>query len=462
MALNGISTLSSKELKQKAKLNLAAANRDTDGNPRAIYDITLLPTQYSGNVVVDNPNPDGLVSGRPWVEFKVSQLFSAGEQGAWYDPSDFSTMFQDAAGTTPVTAVRQAVGLLLDKRKGLSLGSELVTNGTFDTNINGWTAGSASSNISWNNGKLRVSTTLIGTVGKSAYQVFPVVAGKWYLITGSATLIEGTVTVVQVALRDGVSAESSAVILSSNIMLHTLANGSFYYYADTTRTLYLHCRIFNTSQPCTVDFDNISGKEISGNHATQTTNTKRPVLQQDANGKYYLLFDGIDDALQTASINFTGTDKVTVWAGVRKLSDATGVLVDLSVDPVNNLNVFTLLAPSTLGANSYRFFSRGSGTLQGAGTGIFAAAPDTAVITGIGNINAPLVSLRRNGALIESNVGSQGTGNYGNYPIYIGGRSSGINQFNGRLYSLIVRGAQSTDTQITNTEAYVNSRTGAY
>ena len=42
-------------------------------------------------------------------------LFAAGEQGAWFDPSDFSTMFQDSAGTTPVTAVEQPVGLMLDK-----------------------------------------------------------------------------------------------------------------------------------------------------------------------------------------------------------------------------------------------------------------------------------------------------------------------------------------------------------
>ena len=35
--------------------------------------------------------------------------------GAWFDPSDLSTLFQDAAGTTPVTAVEQPVGRWLDK-----------------------------------------------------------------------------------------------------------------------------------------------------------------------------------------------------------------------------------------------------------------------------------------------------------------------------------------------------------
>lgn len=42
-------------------------------------------------------------------------LFAAGEQGAWYDPNDFTTLFQDDAGTTPVTAAGQSVGKMLDK-----------------------------------------------------------------------------------------------------------------------------------------------------------------------------------------------------------------------------------------------------------------------------------------------------------------------------------------------------------
>lgn len=45
----------------------------------------------------------------------IPYLFRAGEQGVWYDYSDFSTLFQDSAGTTPVTAVGQPVGRVLDK-----------------------------------------------------------------------------------------------------------------------------------------------------------------------------------------------------------------------------------------------------------------------------------------------------------------------------------------------------------
>ena len=74
MAANGISTLSSKQLKQVAKLNLAQTDRQAGGNvlapayrARNTYDITQLPTQYSGNVVTDNANTGGLINGRPWV-----------------------------------------------------------------------------------------------------------------------------------------------------------------------------------------------------------------------------------------------------------------------------------------------------------------------------------------------------------------------------------------------------------
>jgi hypothetical protein len=44
-----------------------------------------------------------------------SSLFAAAEKGAWFDAGDLSTLFQDVAGTIPVTAVGQFVGKWLDK-----------------------------------------------------------------------------------------------------------------------------------------------------------------------------------------------------------------------------------------------------------------------------------------------------------------------------------------------------------
>jgi hypothetical protein len=74
-----------KQSRQVAKLNLSQKKRQgytlsstgtvvsgpditkTFYRARNAYDITELPTQYSGGTVVDNPNVNGLVEGRPWV-----------------------------------------------------------------------------------------------------------------------------------------------------------------------------------------------------------------------------------------------------------------------------------------------------------------------------------------------------------------------------------------------------------
>ncbi len=75
MSANGIAHLSTKELRQKAKLDLAAANRAARNNARSTYDITQLPTQYNDNSIIDNPNTGGLVVGRPWVTTVSSFTF---------------------------------------------------------------------------------------------------------------------------------------------------------------------------------------------------------------------------------------------------------------------------------------------------------------------------------------------------------------------------------------------------
>ncbi len=67
MSANGIAHLATRELRQKAKLDLAASDRAAAGDPRSTYDITLLPTQFNDNATVDNPNTTGLLLGRPWI-----------------------------------------------------------------------------------------------------------------------------------------------------------------------------------------------------------------------------------------------------------------------------------------------------------------------------------------------------------------------------------------------------------
>jgi hypothetical protein len=181
----------------------------------------------------------------------------------------------------------------------------------------------------------------------------------------------------------------------------------------------------------------------------------------------YLAFDGLSWSMGTNSIDFSATDKMTVWAGVRKLSDAAeGMLAELSNDFSNPGAFFFLPNSNGTGASAtVAFLSRGTTGAALNQTAISAAfaSPVTFVSTATGNIAGDLSALRINGAASGTNgTGDQGSGNYGNYPLFIGARNNASLFFQGWLTSLIVRSAQSTQSQIEATEAWVNGKTGAY
>lgn len=271
--------------------------------------------QRSGKVAIDLSNIGGLSS-------IIKSLFANNEQGFAYDPNDLTTMFQDAAGTVPVTGAGQAVGLIKDK----------------------------------------------------------------------------------------------------------------------------------------------SGR---GNHAGQTNSTSRPILRQNATtGAYYLAFDGTDDFLQTNNIDFTSTDKVSVFAGVRKLSDATrGIILGYgAVAPSPGLlGVFDVAAPS--------FELKGySATIPGETSNFDAldkvsAAPNSAVLTVKMWQSAPTrdqaLTLKVNSIKVLT-YGGESTlpGNLGNLPMFIGRRAGTTLPFNGHIYNLIGVGRLTTDSETAALEKLIAKNTG--
>jgi hypothetical protein len=181
----------------------------------------------------------------------------------------------------------------------------------------------------------------------------------------------------------------------------------------------------------------------------------------------YLRFDGTDDSMATGSISFTSTDKMTLFGGMRKLNDATAIPAELSFDAFNNAGSFAVITGSDTGVlgsqNGYTRFSKGNIAASVSQVAqIVAAAPDTAVTTSTHDILGDLSTIRRNTVAGTSATANQGTGNFGNYPLYIGSRGGSSFRFNGRIYSLIVRGAASTAQQISDTETWVNGKTKAY
>lgn len=197
----------------------------------------------------------------------------------------------------------------------------------------------------------------------------------------------------------------------------------------------------------------IMDKSGAGNHATQATTTSRPQWQTT-----YAALDGTDDSWATPSIDFTSTDKITVIAGVRKPSFvAIGIVAELSPVASSNNGAFFLAAPANPGQSEFTYLSRGTANASSMATG--QPSPITAVLSGISDIAAPSTILRVNGNPIVTGT-SQGTGNFGNYPLFIGRRNNASLPFNGNLYGLLVIGRLLSPDELWVCEQFMAQRAG--
>lgn len=202
-------------------------------------------------------------------------------------------------------------------------------------------------------------------------------------------------------------------------------------------------------------------KDKSGrnNHASQTVSASRPILQRNATtGAYYLAFDGVDDFLQTNSIDFTATDKVSVFAGVRKLSTVDGLVLELSSNMSTNNGSFYLAAPAGQ-SNPNQILFANKGTILASAQNPNLPPPISVVVSCKGNIAADSTIIRTNGTQFSSAT-DLGTGNYGNYPLYIGRRGGTSLPFIGHLYSLIGIGRLTTDSETIALEKAIAKNTG--
>jgi hypothetical protein len=440
--------------------------------------------------------------------FSPASLFAAGEPGAWWDPSDMSTLFQDSAGTTPVTAVEQPVGRMLDKsgRGNHAFQSTAASRPVLSARVNLLTKTEQFDDAVWQKARISVSANAVAapnglltaekliedTTASQTHAVFQLFSPN--LVVGAAhtfsfyakaserswvafgsnsaiglggivwfNLTSGTVGTVQsgwsnasiISAGDGwykcsVQGTPTASASANAFIFISTGDGVVSYTGDGTSGIYIwgaDLRVAN---------DGV------GLPAYQRVNTSTDY--DTAGFPMYLRFDGVDDGMVTNSINFTSTDKMTVWAGVRKTNNSTNeILYELSANITTNNGAFSMFAPVAAGGvQTYAVLSKGS-VLVTAGTGFSTyLAPITNTTTHTADISSDLLSLRINGAQAASSTANQGTGPYGNYPLYIGRRGGTTLPFNGRLHSLIVRGAQSTTQQIAATETYVNSKTKAF
>lgn len=353
------------------------------------------------------------------VRFSPAALFPSGVQGAWYDPSDASTLFEDTAGTTPSptpgAGALSVVGKMLDKSGN---GNHAIRYGGTTT------APELSARVNLLNATATLSTQSVTTQATNYTLYF----------TGSGSItLSGTATGTYTSGTNTITCTAGTLTLT--------VSGTV-----TTADL----------RPANI------GTSVPSYQAVTSTYT------YDSNGfPRYLVFNGTASGMYTpANLNLSGTDKATVFDGFRKLSNtAQQVVYELSANVGSNNGAF-LSVTNTDAAGGTSNASQGI-ALRGTSTVIIQAtsltAPISTVDTAVFDIAASTnkIIYRVNGAqAAASGASSVGTGNLGTYPLFIGSRNNASLFLNGYLYSLIVVGAASTAAQISSTESWINGKEG--
>lgn len=262
-------------------------------------------------------------------------------------------------------------------------------------------------------------------------------SGAW-VVTVKAS--QGTIGSMKVLLKDS----STDTIRASQVFVLT-GTDVLYQVAGTTQTTNATTgyRVEVTTNGAAGSI-NVTGVDVrTADDAAKNVpafQDVRSTADYDTDGfPHYLKFDGSDDGLATGSVDFAAFDKVSVWAGVTKLSDTgSGAIAELTASSASNTNAFILSGPAAAAGNNYFWRSKGSLEAQLTAPPVYAA-PDSRVLTATGDIAGDTAVLRVNGIPAATSAADQGAGTFANAPLYIGRRGGTALPFNGRIYSLTVR-----------------------
>ena len=320
--------------------------------------------------------------------YNPAAQFAPALPGLWVDASDYATLTQDSIATTAVTGVGQTVGLMLDKRLG-GRGPELVSNGTFDSNLTGWILSqTATAGIpTWNAGVMQTNSD--GSGFSRADLEITTVAGKKYYISG---LSNGNNNIYVGTVQGG-----QTLFVQGLLGLF----GGFFVASGTTTWIRIEDGL-----PTASSVDNISVKLLEGNHISQATAPARP-LTGTSGAIQYLTFDGLDDNGMTGAATFSAN-------------------MDCFIALRRNSSVLSVLCAGSVPASAYMFAheTAGAGTISaGVGASTTYAVNGVDVPGGTAATRAQLATAwpvsqfvvleARNLDLTSANWGAIGLSNFG-------------------------------------------------
>ncbi len=207
----------------------------------------------------------------------------------------------------------------------------------------------------------------------------------------------------------------------------------------------------------------ILDKSGNNNHATQATTALQPTYQIDNEGNPNLTFLGSYTQLATSAIDFTTTAQMMVGVGLNVVGSASAAAaIELGTD-VNSVNgSFLFGAPSSTADHS--LYLRGTSTIAARidnvvdGDDIMVGLFDISQATKELELIPRLNRVQLSGSQITWTGTDAGTGNFGNLPLFIGARSGGTLPFQGKIYQVIVRGALTNASDVTQTENLIDSK----
>jgi hypothetical protein len=260
--------------------------------------------------------------------------------------------FQDSAGTLPVTAMEQPLGLILDTKLGVPVrGPELVPALTFDSNIAG-VPYVARGTKEWNAGALRLVTTEVNlTYGVvAATSALPITPGVWQEIV----VVLRTRAVADPGHVMGVYFSSRQNSALSPLGMQMSSPGTYRFFKPGGSSLpYLTLRSEGGTPTIgdVFEIESISVREVPGNHFIQPSNTpSRSIVSRRVNlltatetlatqsvttlaASHVLTFSG------TGSVTLSGTATGTYSAGTHTITTTAGTLTVTVSGSVTNADL---------------------------------------------------------------------------------------------------------------------------
>ena len=289
----------------------------------------------------------------PFNSRSSARAIAAANNGLLFDPSDMTTLYQDAAGTIPVTAVEQPVGKMLDKsgngyhatqsitasRPVLSARYNLLTYS--DPNLavpTNWTVGFATGTYSHtlvdsfidlgsNHKAVRQEQSVLGR--SYLWSAFPAVAGTTYTLK---VRFNKSVTLVTSGLAQIVTVQSNSIVSQIAKSVSDIDNDGLITITFTaTTTATQEIRIGLGANGNAAGIAEFTGWEIQI-AASSLFQYQRIAssTDYDTDPRYfpkYLKFDGVDDYLNLPYISLYVGGEMSIIAARNAVSQSTDTYI---------------------------------------------------------------------------------------------------------------------------------------